>query len=201
MNKDFFEHKAAVYESDDNRVSNVDNIANTIVKNIKLERAMHLMDFGSGTGLLLERIAPYVNKITAVDISAAMNEQLAKKRARIACDVEIMPVDLSVTVISGKFDGIISSMTMHHVHDINAMFIKFYALLNNGGFIAISDLDTEDGSFHTEDTGVYHMGFDRQAIALAAQQAGFVDVNTEDASVVYKPHGQYPVFLLTAKKK
>ena len=201
MSKDFFKHKAAVYESDDNRVSNVDNIANTIIENIKLDRAMHLMDFGSGTGLLLERIAPFVKKITAVDTSAAMNEQLAQKQARIACDVEIMKVDISVSAIPGKFDGIISSMTMHHVQDIAAMFVTFYTLLNRGGVIAISDLDTEDGSFHTEDTGVYHMGFDRQAIAVAAEQAGFQDVEVVDASVVHKPHGQYPVFLLTAKKK
>jgi hypothetical protein len=28
MNRDFFEHKAEIYDRDDNRVSNVENIAN-----------------------------------------------------------------------------------------------------------------------------------------------------------------------------
>ena len=30
--------------------------------------------------------------------------------------------------------------------------------LNSVGFIAIADLDTENGSFHDEDTGVFHQG-------------------------------------------
>ncbi len=39
--------------------------------------------------------------------------------------------------------------------------------------IAISDLDKEDGSFHTEDTGLYHFGFERDAITSVANLAGF----------------------------
>ncbi|MGK0408315.1 MAG: cyclopropane fatty-acyl-phospholipid synthase-like methyltransferase [Shewanella psychromarinicola] len=60
MSRDFFEHKADIFDSDDKRVSNVENIANAVIKNVSLDRQMHLMDFGSGTGLLLERIAPSV---------------------------------------------------------------------------------------------------------------------------------------------
>lgn len=200
MSRDFFEHKAEIYDRDDNRVSNVENIANTVIERVSLDSEMHLMDFGSGTGLLLERIAPFVRKITAIDISQSMNDQLDKKRGNLACDIDILQVDLESTDITDKFDGIISSMTMHHVKDIQAMFAKFYSVLNDGGIIAISDLDKEDGSFHTEDTGVYHFGFERDEIANAANQAGFLDVEIVDASVVRKPDGEFPVFLLTAKR-
>ncbi len=200
MSRDFFEHKAGVYDSDDNRVSNVENIAAAIMAHVELDSDMHLMDFGSGTGLLLQSIAPFVRKITAVDISTAMNQQLENKRASLGCEIDILELDLVSADIDVQFDGIISSMTMHHVEDIRAMFVKFYALLNEGGVLAVSDLDREDGSFHTEDTGVYHFGFDRGVIAEAAKSAGFQAVNVVDASVVKKPHGVYPVFLLTAKK-
>lgn len=200
MSKDFFAHKAQSYESDVRRVSNVDNIANAILHSVNLEPSMHLMDFGSGTGLLLERVAPYVNKITAVDVSASMNEQLAGKQSILECELEILQIDLSSERLSAQYDGIISSMTMHHVRDIEAIFLTFYSLLKNKGFIAISDLDSEDGSFHTEDTGVYHFGFDRDVLIQAAKQAGFFDVKIADASTVYKAHGTYPVFLLTARK-
>jgi len=200
MNKDFFEKKADSYEKDDNRVANVENIANSIIERVSLQQNMHLMDFGSGTGLLLERIAPHVRKITAIDVSKSMNDQLAKKRDNLSCELDILEIDLESVDITDKFDGIISSMTMHHVKDTSAMFVKFHKLLNDGGVIAISDLDTEDGSFHTEDTGVYHFGFDRDVIANAAKQAGFLDVTVENASVVKQPQGQYQVFLLTAKK-
>ncbi|MEB8432951.1 class I SAM-dependent methyltransferase [Cocleimonas sp. KMM 6892] len=200
MSKDFFKQKAGIYETDEKRVSNVDNIANTVLENVSLNQTMHLMDFGAGTGLLLERIAPYVKKITAIDISKSMIEQLEKKQDSLECEINIRQIDLVTENISDSFDGIISSMTMHHVNDIEAMFSKFYNLLEDGGVIAIADLDEEDGSFHTEDTGVYHFGFKRDVIANAAKQAGFQDVAVIDASVMHKPYGDFPIFLLTARK-
>ena len=200
MSKDYFEAKADSYDSDHNRVSNVENIANSIIESSTLNQGMHLMDFGSGTGLLLERIAPLVGKITAVDVSKSMNEQLEQKREDLACELDILEINLAADDIPDRFDGVISSMTMHHVKDFRAIFHKFYNLLNDEGIIAISDLDSEDGSFHTEDTGVYHFGFDRDELVSAAKEANFRDVKIESASVVQKPHGAYPVFLLTAKK-
>jgi hypothetical protein len=74
-------------------------------------------------------------------------------------------------------------------------------MLKPGGFIALSDLDKEDGSFHTEDTGVQHYGFERSWIEGATRKAGFSDVATHDASVISKPNGDYPVFLLTARRE
>jgi cyclopropane fatty-acyl-phospholipid synthase-like methyltransferase len=200
VNRDFFKDKADSYEKDDDRVSNVENIANSIIRSVSLDRNMHLMDFGSGTGLLLERIAPLVRKITAIDISKSMTDQLAQKRKGLGCELDILKVDLESTNIESKFDGIISSMTMHHIKDTCAMFVKFHKLLNDDGIIAISDLDSENGSFHTEDTGVYHFGFNRDEFSNAAKQANFRDVAIVEASVVKKPHGNYPVFLLTARK-
>jgi cyclopropane fatty-acyl-phospholipid synthase-like methyltransferase len=198
MSIDHFAGKADSYEQNPNRVDNVANIANAILGAFKFNRSMHIMDFGSGTGLLLERIAPHVGKMTAVDVSKSMNRQLQEKRDRLPCELEILEVDLAQTNIPLQVDGIISSMTMHHIEDVGAMFKKFYAMVKGGGFIAISDLDTEDGSFHTEDTGVFHQGFDRQEIARAASDAGFQSVNVLSASVVHKPQGDFGVFLLTA---
>lgn len=200
MNKDYFAQKAGSYEQDVSRVDNVENIANSIIKTVTLGKEMHLLDFGSGTGLLLERIAKHVSRITAVDISKAMNKQLDDKRARLKCDVEIIEMDLSSTNLDRKFDGIISSMTMHHIQDIGSMLKNFYSMLRVGGFIAIADLDTEDGSFHAENLGVHHFGFDRVKIANMATEAGFADAAVSSSSLIHGPNGDYPVFLLTAKR-
>ena len=195
---DHFAQKAGSYEQNKDRVDNVDNIAKSILQAIRFDKSMHVMDFGSGTGLLLESIAPYVGKITAMDVSPSMNAELKKKLDRVGCDVEIAAIDLEKTTIEQRFDGIVSSMTMHHIQDIQAMFQRFYTLVKDGGFIAIADLDAENGSFHKEDTGVHHFGFDRNAIAATAAKAGFRSVATSTASVVHKPQGDFPVFLLTA---
>ncbi len=173
-------------------------IGNAIKAQVPLLREMQLLDFGSGTGLLLQQIAPLVGKITAVDVSPSMNAQLRAKASDIRCELEVLEQDLIREPLQRRFDGIISSMTLHHIADIPALFRQFHQLLKPGGFIALADLDTEDGSFHTEDTGVFHCGFDRSAIAAEAVAAGFTAVQTADASVVQKPHGQYSVFLLTA---
>lgn len=198
---DHFAQKAQTYEHNPNRVDNVQNIADAITSTLSLTPDMHLMDFGSGTGLLLERIAPHVAKITAVDISPAMNAQLAAKRENLGCDLAMREIDLEKDTLDDTFDGIISSMTMHHVQDIPAMLAKFNALLNPGGFIALADLDSEDGSFHGDnDTGVYHQGFAREAIAEQAREAGFNDVTITTASVVHKDSGDFSVFLLTGRR-
>ncbi len=169
MKKDYFQNKAKNYEQDKNRVDNVENIANSILKSLKFDKTMQIMDFGSGTGLLLEKIAPFVDKITAIDISNSMNITLNAKRNNLGCELEILEMDLSRTKLDKKFDGIISSMTMHHIEDIQIMFKDFYTMLNDNGFVAIADLDIEDGSFHTEDTGVFHFGFDRMTFLNSAK--------------------------------
>lgn len=198
--KDLFAHKAGDYETRQNRIDNIDSIANTIIATVKLDRSMHLVDFGAGTGLLLERIAPHVRKITSIDVSPSMANQLLEKKDRLPCELEQFELDLEKSDAPGVYDGVISSMTLHHIRDVEALLRKFHAMVRPGGFIALSDLDKEDGGFHTEDTGVQHYGFERSWIEGAARRAGFSEVATHNASVISKPNGEFPVFLLTARR-
>jgi len=197
MSKDHFLVKAKQYESSYKRIQNVTNIANTIKNSIQFSEDMELLDFGSGTGLLLERIAPLVQGITAIDISESMLAQLIAKKDALACQLYTLKLDLECNDINQQFDGIISSMTMHHIKDVPGMLKKFFAMLRPEGFIAIADIDTEDGSFHDEDTGVHHHGFNRDWIMQQAKIAGFERLKIETASEVNKPQGDYSVFLLT----
>jgi len=201
LNRDYFSSKASTYDKEKRRLDNVDNIAKKIIDSVELKPDAHIADIGSGTGLLLERIAPFVSKITAIDRSESMNRELEKKISNIECEVELLSIDIENHNIDIEFDGIISSMTLHHISDIQAIFQKFYSMLKSGGFIALADLDCEDGSFHSIDTGVCHYGFDRDEIRKYAQDAGFIDIRVEDASIIHKPYGEYPIFLLSAKKK
>jgi cyclopropane fatty-acyl-phospholipid synthase-like methyltransferase len=198
MTIDHFAQKASSYEQNKDRVDNVAQIASAMLDNIAFAKSMHIMDFGSGTGLLLERIAPHVGKITAIDVSKAMNAQLKEKQSRIRCEVQMLELDLAISPLDQKFDGIVSSMTLHHIKDVAAMFGRFHAMLSDGGFIAIADLDREDGTFHSQDTGVHHAGFATDEIAKLAADAGFKRIAIPIVSVVHKPTGRYPVFLLTA---
>jgi len=198
--EDLFANKSKSWDMSSRRVQNAKSIAELIVKNIKLSKEMELMDFGAGTGLLSYFIAPFVGKIVAVDNSPSMLGEFESKCDEFKCETEIVEKDLSNNTLDRKFDGIISSMTIHHLEDTLALFHKFYEMLKPGGFIAIADLDSEDGSFHSDNTGVFHHGFDREVLQEIAEEVGFVDVKFDTASTIKKPHRDFTVFLMTAKK-
>ncbi len=198
---DLFAHKSKSWDMNSKRVQNAKSIAELIVKNIKLNKEMEIMDLGAGTGLLSFFIAPFVRRIVAVDNSPSMLMEFENKCDEFACETEAILKNISEDDFeSRRFDGIISSMTIHHVEDIAALFHKLYGLLHKGGFIAIADLDEEDGSFHSDNTGVYHHGFKREELQKFAEASGFTDIQFDTASTIAKPHRDFTVFLMTARK-
>ncbi len=199
-NVDHFENKSKSWDMNSKRVQNAKSIADLIVKNIDLNNNMELMDFGAGTGLLGYCVAPHVAKIVAVDNSPSMLMEFKNKCDAFSCVTEVIEKDLSTETIDRKFDGIISSMTIHHLEDLSALFTKFYNMLEDNGFIAIADLDLEDGSFHSDNTGVFHHGFDREILENIALEAGFKDIKFDLASTINKPHCEFTVFLMTGVK-
>ena len=201
MNKDNFEHKSKSWDMNSKRVKNAKSIGDLIVKNVDLKENYSIMDFGAGTGLLTYFIAPYVAKITAIDNSPSMLMEFKNKQSEFECETLIVEKDLSKESLDEKFDGIISSMTIHHLENIEKLFEKFYNMLTPNGFIAIADLDSEDGSFHSDNVGVYHYGFNRQELENIVKKAGFVNIEFNLASNINKPNGNFTVFLMTAFKK
>ena len=69
-----------------------------------------------------------------------MLEEFIAKQAEFDCTTEVVKADIMADDVKLKADGIISSMTMHHIEDIRSLFEKLYMMLNDNGFIAIADL-------------------------------------------------------------
>ncbi len=71
-------------------------------------------------------------------------------------------------------------------------------MLEPGGFIAIADLEKEDGTFHDDSAGVHHNGFDRDGLCRKMMAAGFPFVRMETVHRVWKTRDtgivEYPVF-------
>jgi len=197
---DYFKNKSKSWDMNSKRVQNAKSIAELIVNNIELKPEMEVMDLGAGTGLLSYFVAPYVSKIVAVDNSPSMLEEFMSKFLEFDAKTEVIEADIATQDIQREFDGIISSMTIHHIKDIQALFFKLYNMLNKGGFIALADLDSEDGTFHSDDTGVHHHGFDRNELADMAAKAGFKETEFILASTIKKPQRDFSVFLMTASK-
>ncbi len=198
MKEDLFANRSKSWDSKSLRVQNAKAIANKIIENINLNKNMHLLDLGAGTGLLSFFLSDHIRKITALDNSASMLEVFKSKQDRFNCQTDIIYADITKERIDEKFDGIISSMTIHHIKDIKKLFETLRVLLNPGGFIALADLVSEDGSFHDNNTGVYHKGFDIKELTLQAKQSGFKEIKITHAGTIKKPHNSFDVFLLTA---
>ena len=167
---------------------------------VALSPELTVMDFGAGTGLICAKVAPSVARILAVDISAAMLEHLAKK-PELADKVDIFCQNILTTPLGRQVDLIVSAMAMHHVEDTLALFRTFHAHLAPGGQLAVADLDAEEGDFHPADAeGVYHAGFDREALGALVLEAGFSEPRFVTACEVDKGDKSYPIFLLTAQR-
>lgn len=176
-------------------------ISASILEHVPLDDAMHVMDFGAGTGLITSHLHPHVGRITAVDTSEAMLEKLTAKE-ELANKVTALCVDIVDDPVEDRFDLIVSAMALHHVEDTEAVVRRFAEHLKPASRIALADLDAEDGTFHPEDTeGVFHLGFDRADLQAVFERGGFEDVRFVTAHTVEKETGTYPVFLVTAVKR
>lgn len=198
IQKDLFLEKSKSWDMNSKRVTNAKHIAVSIVNNIALHKEMTVMDFGAGTGLLSFFIAQKIATIVAVDNSPSMLAVFQEKVSEFSAKIEFIEKDLSKETLARTFDGIISSMTIHHLEDTLALFYKLYSMLEEGGFVAIADLDSEDGSFHSDNTGVFHYGFDRTVLQHIAETVGFKKIAFETVSTIQKPHREFTVFLMTA---
>ncbi len=196
-----FDNAAAQWDKGDTRQNIASAVFQTLNSRIALLKSMDIMDFGAGTGLLSFKIAPLVHFVCGVDVSTKMLEQISVKNSDT---VQVIPVcqDIMATPLDKQFHGIVSSMAMHHVEDTASLFKTFHTHLKRDGFIAIADLETEDGTFHADGgEGVYHHGFDRAKLRDTVEKAGFVNVRFHHAYTIEKETQNYPIFLLTANKR
>jgi ubiquinone/menaquinone biosynthesis C-methylase UbiE len=179
-----------------------------MMREVELTRDMDLLDFGCGTGLISLHLQPHVRSLCGVDSSAGMLQVFqAKLKERDITNISATFLDASkYTRIEGSFHLIVSGMTMHHIVDVGSLLKEFHRILLPGGQICVADLDTEDGSFHIDKTGVEHFGFDRPKMASMFGSAGFVEIRDVTAARIIsdadkRKRREYTVFLMIAHKE
>lgn len=200
-----FDSKARQWDENPVFQDRANKIAAAIRACVPLSPAMNALDYGSGTGMLSFPLREALGQITLSDTSAGMLAVAEEKIAAFGVkNMRTLRADLSVSPLpEQRFDLIHSAMTLHHIPDTDAILAAFHAHLNPGGWLAIADLDEEDGSFHGIEVDVHH-GFARAALAQRVQQAGFVEAGFQTVFEIVKdtPAGPrtYPVFLMVARR-
>jgi len=204
MNEDF-DDKAATWDDDPDRVARAAEVASRIIERIPVTRSMQLLDFGSGTGLLGFNFLPHVASVTFADPSEAMLARVAAKlREQADGWGSVYRLDPSALTLPERYDAIVSLMTLHHVPDTAAVVRLLAEHLRPGGWLALCDLDAEDGSFHDDPEEDVHHGFDRADLVALAEGAGLDRTETSTAFTIRVERDdavqEYPLFLLTARK-
>ena len=197
---DLFEEKASDWDANEMRSQLSSAIGTAILEYVPLHEKMTVMDFGAGTGLLTSYIAPRVQAIAAVDVSAAMLDKLVAK-PEFRGKVTAIRQDITKLPLESQYDLIVSAMAMHHVEDTAKLLTTFSKHLKPGGCIALADLDQEDGTFHELGTeGVYHYGFARDDLEQIIEESGFSDVYFHTAHTVEQHGKSFSIFLVVATK-
>ncbi|HEY4786203.1 MAG TPA: class I SAM-dependent methyltransferase [Bacteroidales bacterium] len=196
-----FDDRAREWDKDKVHMERSIAIAGALEKMIPLKREMKALEYGAGTGILSFFLKDRFSEITLMDSSGEMIK-VCKEKVEFYHANHIKPlwIDLEHTGYNGKFGIIYNQMVMHHVNDVDAMLKKFYSLLNPGGYLAIADLFTEDGSFHGLEVEVHH-GFDPEDMIKKLISFGFKTAEYKNCFVMKRDSGKdYPIFLLVAVK-
>lgn len=198
-----FDAKAKTWDSDPVKRERALAVAAAIRQRVPLSRDWHALEYGCGTGLLSFALHVDLGELTLADSSPGMLAVLAEKITAAGL-THLRPLALDLLADpqpAERYDLIYTLMTVHHVADVGRLLRAFRDLLQPGGWLAIADLDQEDGSFHGPGfTG--HNGFDREALRAQLADAGFGGVDFSTCHVMKKMTArgmrEYPLFLAVA---
>ena len=192
-----FDKKAADWDSHKPRIDVADSVANRIKETITISDKK-IIDIGSGTGLLAGELTD-CHALIAIDNSQKMLDKFNEKFHHLPHFSS--QYNDAHKQLPSHFDVAVSSMTLHHIEHPKALFSDIYNALNNDGYLFFADLESEDGTFHSNNEGVYHFGFSKEYLIKEAQEVGFENVSCEEVFVIEKGLKRYPILLISGQKR
>lgn len=191
-----FDARAESWDEDPGKHRRASAVAEAICAAVPVAPSWKALEYGAGTGLLSFALNHLLADITLADSSRGMLDVATRKVAASGNPhMRVIALDLTRDPLPGdRFDLIYSMMTLHHIPDTRAVLAAFADMLNPGGWLALADLDAEDGSFHGLGADVHH-GFDRAQLREQMRGAGFTDISIETCFEISRGSRAYPVFL------
>lgn len=136
-------------------------------------RLGRMLDIGTGTGRMLELLAPQVSAGLGVDASRAM---LALARARLAkpglAHCAVRQADMYRLPLSGGYQVVLLQMVLHYAEDPDAALAEAARVLAPGGRLVVVDLAYHKRGDLTERLAHRWPGFTDAAMQAAFERVG-----------------------------
>jgi len=138
------EAQVEAYDRQMQRLRDVKEEAEAIIKSINLKRNKTILEIGTGTGSFAIEAARHCEKVIAIDVSPKMLE-FAQRKSRMMgiTNVEFNHAGFLTYGHTGEpFDVVVSQLALHHLPDFWKMIAlkRIYQLLKNGGTFYLGDV-------------------------------------------------------------
>lgn len=133
-------------------------------------------DLGCGTGQVAATLAPFVQRVMAVDRSGEML-QAARRRLRQHTNAEVRRGELeSLPISDGELDAATLVLVLHHLPDPAEALAEAARTLKRGGRVMICDMLPHDREEYRQQMGHVWLGFGEEQVRALLTEAGFEDV-------------------------
>src|SRR5215212_2503058 len=133
-------------------------------------------DLGCGTGQVSTALAPFVERVIAVDASAAML-QAAKKRLQAFGNVDLRRGELeALPVDDAKLDAATLMLVLHHVPEPQRALAEVARVLKPHGQAVVVDMLPHDRESYRQQMGHVWLGFNDDHVRRMFQEAGFEQI-------------------------
>lgn len=140
-----------------------------------------VVDLGTGTGVLLERLAEASEQVIGVDASAEMLEEANRRVAKDGVrntDLRLGALE-HLPLSDGEADTMVANLVLHHVSEPPAVFREIRRGLARDGRLVIAALGEHDDESFWRSVGARWPGFRPAEVQKWLESAGFSDVRTE----------------------
>lgn len=198
----YFDKKAEQWDAYTARIKRAEHIYKSIAAEIAIHIDDTVLDFGCGTGLLGFNFMNEVKSVTFADASVGMLEQVKKKAENLPTG-KVKLLNAATEAIRETYTIIVSLLALHHVEPLDETLCNLSNHVAENGYICLSDLDIEDGSFHYPQI-VPHNGIDREDVIRNVTKSGMHIICNKTVFIEERIVGgkkkTYPIFLIIGKR-
>ena len=164
-----------------------------------LPKSWVVADLGCGTGDAAETLAPFVNRVIAVDRERAMLD-VAKKRLQPFENIDFVCAEITqLPLKKASVDAATCFLVLHHTPDPAEVFSEIGRIVRPGGQAIVVDMSKHDREDYRQSMGHIHLGFEADQVKQWCHDAGFSEVKITPLRIQTSAKGP-PLFVASMSR-